>query len=105
MPSKTPKQARAMHAAAAGNSTIGIPQSVGKEFVQADHLRKTHSTKKGGYGNETSYYGNKTDGGQHVTHWKEGHSYNPHRKKHPHKKTAVGKGTTSIGGGMGAGAG
>ena len=104
MPSSSDKQRRAMHAAASGRGTIGIPPSVAKEFVQADHLRKTN-TKKGKYGNETSYYGNKTDGGQHVTHWIEGHSYNPHRMKHPHKKTAVGKGTTSIGGGMGAGAG
>lgn len=36
MPSKTPKQARAMRAAAAGKSSIGIPKSVGKEFVRAD---------------------------------------------------------------------
>ena len=36
MPSKTPKQARAMRAAAAGKSTLGIPKSVGKEFVKAD---------------------------------------------------------------------
>jgi hypothetical protein len=28
-----------MHAAAAGNSTIGIPQSVGEEFSAADHAR------------------------------------------------------------------
>lgn len=36
-PSKTPKQARAMRAAAAGKSNIGIPAKVGKEFVKADH--------------------------------------------------------------------
>ena len=36
MPSLTPKQHRAMMAAAHGKSTIGIPQSVGQEFVQAD---------------------------------------------------------------------
>jgi len=28
-----------MHAAAAGNSTIGIPQSVGEDFSAADHAR------------------------------------------------------------------
>jgi hypothetical protein len=28
-----------MHAAAAGNSTIGIPKSVGEEFSAADHAR------------------------------------------------------------------
>lgn len=33
MPPKSEKQRRAMYAAAAGKSTIGIPQSVGKEFV------------------------------------------------------------------------
>lgn len=36
MPSKTWKQQRAMQAAAHGKSTLGIPASVGKEFVQAD---------------------------------------------------------------------
>jgi hypothetical protein len=35
-PSKTPKQARAMRAAAAGKSTLGIPKSVGRDFVRAD---------------------------------------------------------------------
>ena len=34
MPAKTAKQRRAMAAAAAGNSTIGIPQSVGREFMK-----------------------------------------------------------------------
>ena len=36
MPSKTPRQRRAMAAAEKGKSTIGIPQKVGKEFHQAD---------------------------------------------------------------------
>jgi hypothetical protein len=40
MPSKTKKQAKAMRAAAAGKSNIGIPQSVGKEFVKADKKKK-----------------------------------------------------------------
>ena len=44
MPSRTKKQARAMRAAAAGKSTIGIPKKVGKEFVQAD--RKKARRKK-----------------------------------------------------------
>lgn len=44
MPSKTPRQARAMRAAAAGRSTLGIPQSVGREFVAADQRKK--KTKK-----------------------------------------------------------
>jgi hypothetical protein len=41
MPSKTPKQARAMRAAAHGNSTPGIPKAVGKDFVQADKKSST----------------------------------------------------------------
>lgn len=40
MPSKTEKQRRAMRAAAAGKSTIGIPQSVGKEYARADAKKK-----------------------------------------------------------------
>lgn len=40
MPSKTEKQRRAMQAAAHGKSTIGIPKSVGKEFVAADKRKK-----------------------------------------------------------------
>lgn len=44
MPSKTKRQARAMRAAAAGKSKIGIPKKVGKEFVKAD--RKKARRKK-----------------------------------------------------------
>ena len=40
MPSKTEKQRRAMQAAAHGKSTLGIPKSVGKEFVAADKRKK-----------------------------------------------------------------
>ncbi len=39
MPSVSRAQQQAMHAAAAGNSTIGIPQSVGEDFAAADHAR------------------------------------------------------------------
>ena len=39
MPSVSRAQQKAMHAAAAGNSTIGIPQSVGEDFSAADHAR------------------------------------------------------------------
>ena len=46
MPSKTPKQAKAMRAAAAGKSTRGIPQSVGKEFVKADKRAGKGSSRK-----------------------------------------------------------
>jgi hypothetical protein len=36
MPPRSEAQRRAMQAAAHGKSTIGIPKSVGKEFVAAD---------------------------------------------------------------------
>ena len=44
MPSKTDKQHRAMEAAAHGNSTLGIPQSVGQKFVAADAGKKGMAT-------------------------------------------------------------
>jgi len=40
MPSVSGKQQRAMAAAAHGDSTIGIPQAVGAEFMRADVLKK-----------------------------------------------------------------
>lgn len=39
MPSKSDKQRRAMRAAAAGKSTLGISATVGKEFVKADRKK------------------------------------------------------------------
>ena len=39
MPSKSEKQKIAMQLAAAGKSNIGIPQSVGKEYVKADKAK------------------------------------------------------------------
>jgi hypothetical protein len=39
MPSVSRAQQKAMHAAAAGHSTIGIPQGVGADFSAADHAR------------------------------------------------------------------
>ncbi len=39
MPHASEDQRRAMQAAAAGRSTIGIPQSVGREYTRADALR------------------------------------------------------------------
>ena len=39
MPSKTPRQARAMRLAAAGKSTLGIPSTVGREYVKADRAK------------------------------------------------------------------
>jgi hypothetical protein len=40
MPMKSKAQNAAMHAAAQGHSTLGIPRSVGKEFVAASHGQK-----------------------------------------------------------------
>lgn len=40
MPSKSEAQRRAMQAAAHGKSTLGIPASVGREFVAADKQKK-----------------------------------------------------------------
>ena len=37
MPMRSEAQNAAMHAAAEGHSTIGIPEKVGKEFVGAEH--------------------------------------------------------------------
>lgn len=42
-PSVSAAQSRAMHAAAEGHSTLGIPKSVGEDFVAADHGRKVGS--------------------------------------------------------------
>lgn len=57
MPSTSEKQRRAMQAAAHGKSTLGIPQSVGKEYAQADRqqaqskaLRKRTSASHNGIG-------------------------------------------------------
>jgi hypothetical protein len=36
MPPRSQQQRKAMYAAAAGKSTLGIPKSVGKEFTASD---------------------------------------------------------------------
>lgn len=46
MPSKTPRQARAMRAAAAGRSTLGIPKSVGKKFVKHDRKKAARPKRR-----------------------------------------------------------
>jgi hypothetical protein len=45
MPSRTPKQHRAMAAAAKGKSNLGIPKKVGKEFLKADAGKKFKAAK------------------------------------------------------------
>jgi hypothetical protein len=54
MPIKSEQQQKAMYAAAAGKSTLGIPKKVGKEFVKAGkaqaNLPKTVMKKAAGRG-------------------------------------------------------
>jgi hypothetical protein len=46
MPMKSQAQRKAMHAAAAGKSTLGIPKRVGKKFVKHDQGGKLPKRKK-----------------------------------------------------------
>jgi hypothetical protein len=48
MPPVSQAQRRAMFAAAKGKSTLGIPKSVGKEFVKADKGGKLPQRKPKG---------------------------------------------------------
>lgn len=48
MPSVSESQRRAMFAAAAGKSTLGIPKKVGVEFADADEGGKLPAKKKPG---------------------------------------------------------
>lgn len=48
MPPKSEKQRRAMRAAAAGKSTLGIPKKVGREFLKADKGGKLPKSKRKG---------------------------------------------------------
>ena len=41
MPAKSKAQNRALHAAASGHSTLGIPRKVGKEYAKAQHGKST----------------------------------------------------------------
>jgi hypothetical protein len=47
MPIKSQAQRGAMYAAKAGKSTLGIPQSVGAEFVKSDKPGKLPVRKEG----------------------------------------------------------
>ena len=47
MPPRSESQRRAMHAAAKGKSTIGIPKKVGKEFAKSDKGGKLPMRKGG----------------------------------------------------------
>lgn len=47
MPSTSKAQHMAMEAAAHGKSTLGIPKSIGKDFVAADHAKKLGKALKG----------------------------------------------------------
>jgi len=46
MPPKSEAQRKAMHAAAAGKSTLGIPKKVGREYSKADKGGKLPSRTK-----------------------------------------------------------
>jgi hypothetical protein len=46
MPMKSQAMRKAMHAAAAGKSTLGIPKSVGKKFVKHDRGGKLPKRKR-----------------------------------------------------------
>lgn len=46
MPPVSEAQRKAMHAAASGNSTVGIPKAVGKEFADSDKGGKLPEHKK-----------------------------------------------------------
>jgi hypothetical protein len=46
VPPVSEAQRKAMHAAASGKSTLGIPKSVGKEFADADKGGKLPARKK-----------------------------------------------------------
>ena len=54
MPMKSEQQLKAMYAAAAGKSTLGIPKKVGKEFVKSGkaqtNLPKTVAKRAAGRG-------------------------------------------------------
>jgi hypothetical protein len=54
MPIKSEQQQKAMYAAAAGKSTLGIPKKVGKEFIKAGkaqpNLPKTVAKREAGRG-------------------------------------------------------
>lgn len=47
MPSVSDKQHRAMEAAAHGHSTLGIPATVGRDYVAADAARKRRKARGG----------------------------------------------------------
>lgn len=55
MPSVSEAQRRAMFAAKAGHSTLGIPKSVGKEFADSDPGGKLPERKKKKSRRETLY--------------------------------------------------
>jgi hypothetical protein len=79
MPSVSRAQQAAMHAAAAGNSTIGIPQSVGAEFSAADHERgptklpERAPKKKSDFHTAMQHHGVTKGGGDHKRHPASGH--------------------------------
>lgn len=61
MPIKSQAQRGAMYSAAAGKSTLGIPRSVGKEFVKSDKGGKLPPMIKPGPASTRNYPNRKGD--------------------------------------------
>jgi hypothetical protein len=74
MPSVSRAQQQAMHAAAAGNSTLGIPQGVGEDFAAADHARgpaklpERVAKKKSDFHTAMQHHGVTKGSGDHTRH-------------------------------------
>lgn len=78
-PPTSEAQRRAMRAAASGHSTLGIPQSVGKDFADADKGGKLPETKKAEYRPTPSYQASRDVSSPHS----DGSSLAPNRASHP----------------------
>jgi len=76
-----------MHAAAAGHSTLGIPQSVGQEFAAADHARgptKLPERKGSDFHTAMAHHGVARGAGDHKRHpATSGYSMGRHGNKYP----------------------
>ncbi len=101
MPSQTPKQHRAMMAAAHGKSTLGIPKKVGQDFVAADAGKPAALAKGGKLVEHDDHFKLHTAGGDVMTMAKKGLS--PHTVKHFQKFAEKGEVEPDYQGGGGPG--
>lgn len=90
MPSVSDKQHNAMEAAARGHSTLGIPKSVGQDFVAADKAKKDHYAPSPTHNPHTQHHTidahhNKTDDHGHKGAHEHDHVtlHNAHPHAHP----------------------